>query len=141
FILGKMVGRCYQVLLLMLTALPPLAFFGVYAGVDLMRMVALAVATLVLIFALAAASLLASVLCRHTRDAVLSLYSLGVGLFVLSLVVHAVLDLAGGAGGPIAGPVWLQRVASGLEAFNPMRPLGNDWLTATVGETMQRLWA
>jgi ABC-type transport system involved in multi-copper enzyme maturation permease subunit len=132
-VLGKLIGRSYQVALLAATVLPPLAFFGVYGGLDVLKLLELTAATVVMIFALAAASLLASVLCRHTRDAVLGVYSIGVGLVVLSLVVNAVLGLSRG------GPGWLRAVAAVLGAFNPLAPLGDDWLTANLGESARRL--
>ena len=121
-LLGKMIGRSYQVVLLALTSLPLLAFFGVFAGLDLLGLLVLFAATFLLIFALAAASLLASVLCRHTRDAVLGLYSVILGLYVLSLVVHASLDLLHASGSANAGPLWLRGVAAVLVAFNPLMP-------------------
>jgi ABC-type transport system involved in multi-copper enzyme maturation permease subunit len=138
-ILGKVIGRSYQIALLMLTALPPLAFFGVYAGLDWVKLLAFVAATVVMIFALASASLLASVLCRHTRDAVLSLYSIGVGLVVLSVVVHAALEMTRGAGPVSASPGWLRTTAAVLEAFNPLAPLGPEWMAAGTGETVRRL--
>ncbi len=139
-VLGKLLGRSFQVLLLTLTALPLLGFLGVYAGVDGLKFLALAAATLVMIFALGSVSLLASVLCRHTRDAVLSLYSLGLGLVVLATAVNALLEVLGGVSRD-AGPAWLRGVATVLDAFNPLQPLGSDWLSASPTEIGQRLLA
>jgi ABC-type transport system involved in multi-copper enzyme maturation permease subunit len=74
-IVGKLLGRSYQALLLALTGLPLLCFFGVFGGLDLGFLLTVAVSTGAYVFALAAVGLLASVWCRHTRDAVLSLYA------------------------------------------------------------------
>ncbi len=77
-ILGKLVGRLAQVALVMLGGLP---LFGLLAGFGGIHPLTLLVAAAVLVmplFGLSAATLLASVYCRQTRDAVLGLYLAGV---------------------------------------------------------------
>src|SRR5204863_9010318 len=79
-LLGKLLGRSAQVGLLALTGLPVLCFYGVFGGLDLAMLLSAAAASLLLVFALGSASLLASVWCRHTRDAVLAVAAVGTGL-------------------------------------------------------------
>jgi ABC-type transport system involved in multi-copper enzyme maturation permease subunit len=75
-VLGKFLGRLFQVLVLALPVLPLACFFGAFGGVEPDLLFTFAASTLVATAGLAAACVLASVWCRHTRDAVLSLYSL-----------------------------------------------------------------
>ncbi len=84
-LLGKLVGRMCQVLLVALTGLPLFALMGGLSGVDPITLLVLSVQLLLSLFGLASAALLASVLSRQTRDAVLSLYLIGlVGWFLVS---------------------------------------------------------
>ena len=86
-ILGKMFGRVAQVALLTLAGLPLFALMAGFGGVEPATLVITVVVLLAPMFALSAATLLASVLCRQTRDAVLLLYFLGlVGWLVAALV-------------------------------------------------------
>jgi ABC-type transport system involved in multi-copper enzyme maturation permease subunit len=103
-VLGKLLGRLYQVLLLTLVGLPMLCFLGVFGGLDGGMLLAFLGQTLLVAFGIGAASLLASVWARHTRDAVLALYALGVaGFIVVFLLPHS--RLAGWLSGfnPVAG--------------------------------------
>jgi hypothetical protein len=77
-ILGKLLSRSAQALALLLTGLPLFAFFGAVAGLDARTMLALIGVTFIPLLALASATLLASVWCKLTRDAVLTLYACGV---------------------------------------------------------------
>ena len=83
-ILGKLLARTYQLILMSLTGLPIICFFSGLGGVGDLP-VALLVLSLPLIFGVAALSMLASVWCRHTRDAVLTIYLLG----LIVLAFHA----------------------------------------------------
>ena len=86
-ILGKMFGRVAQVALLTLAGLPLFALMAGFGGVEPATLFIAVVVLLAPMFALSAATLLASVLCRQTRDAVLLLYFLGlVGWLVAALV-------------------------------------------------------
>jgi ABC-type transport system involved in multi-copper enzyme maturation permease subunit len=87
-VLGKFIGRLGQVLMLSLVGVPVMAFCGVFGGLDPFRALALTCYTLLVLFAVGAVSMLASVLTRTTREAVLSVYSVGVAI----IVVYAVLD-------------------------------------------------
>jgi ABC-type transport system involved in multi-copper enzyme maturation permease subunit len=86
-ILGKMFGRVAQVGLLTLAGLPLFALMAGFGGVEPATLLIAVVVLLAPMFALSAATILASVLCRQTRDAVLLLYFLGlVGWLVVALV-------------------------------------------------------
>lgn len=87
-ILGKFVGRCAQVAMLALVGLPVIAFCGVFGGLDPFRAFALACYSFLVLLAVGSASMLASVLTRTTREAVLGLYCFGVAL----IAAYAVLD-------------------------------------------------
>jgi ABC-type transport system involved in multi-copper enzyme maturation permease subunit len=76
-VLGKLLGRVVQVFLLALCALPVMCFIGVWGGLNVVLLVALAAVTVAPVFAIGAASLLASVWSRQTRDAVLGVYLCG----------------------------------------------------------------
>jgi ABC-type Na+ efflux pump permease subunit len=83
-VLGKLVGRLSQVALVMLVGVPLFALLAGFGGVAPISML-FAVAVLVMpLFGLSAGTLLASVFCRQTRDAVLAFYlvCIAVGLLV-----------------------------------------------------------
>jgi ABC-type transport system involved in multi-copper enzyme maturation permease subunit len=86
-ILGKLLGRVAQVGLVALGGLPLFALLAGFGGVDPVPLLASVLVLILPLFGLAAASLLASALCRQTRDAVLALYVAGVagGLAVWGL--------------------------------------------------------
>jgi ABC-type transport system involved in multi-copper enzyme maturation permease subunit len=110
-LLGKLFGRSAQVALLMIAGLPLYALFAGFSGINPLTMILTGVALLMPIFALSAGTLLASVFCRQTRDAVLALY--GVGLFGWLLVWII--------GGPLAylDPLYVLEPAWGpLRSFN-----------------------
>jgi ABC-type transport system involved in multi-copper enzyme maturation permease subunit len=73
-VLGKMFSRFCQVLAVALVALPIVGFFGVIADLDILFAAGLFAASAVLILGVTALSVLASVWCRRTRDAVLCSY-------------------------------------------------------------------
>ena len=73
-VLGKLLGRGYQIGVLALTGMPLVAFFGVLGGLPPTFAPAVLAVSFVLIVAIAALSILASVWCRQTRDAVLCTY-------------------------------------------------------------------
>jgi hypothetical protein len=127
-ILGKLLGRIYQVLMLLSIGLPLFCFFGVFSGLGPVPLLGFMVCSFVLLFALGAASILASVWCRHTRDAVLSLYCVGVFLSILPGIVAMFI------GNDDA--TWLERT---LELPNPLLPLGPRWAVLPEGEYLGRL--
>jgi ABC-type transport system involved in multi-copper enzyme maturation permease subunit len=80
-IVGKLFGRIWQILMLTLASLPILSFLTALGGIHPIALAAHYLLVLVPVFALASASLLASVWCRQTRDAVLIVYF---GMFAAS---------------------------------------------------------
>jgi ABC-type transport system involved in multi-copper enzyme maturation permease subunit len=130
-VLGKLVGRSGQVLLLALTGLPLLCFFGVFGGLDGLMILAVAISTLAFVFGLGSASLLASVWCRHTRDAVLSLYAILVGLAMVEFGLQswrAAIAWAAVAGtGSQSIPPPLSAAADFLRCLDPFYPFAAGW--------------
>jgi ABC-type transport system involved in multi-copper enzyme maturation permease subunit len=108
-LLGKLLGRTAQVLLLAVAGLPPFALLAGFAGVGPLTLLVLAATLAAPLFALASASVLASVWCRQTRDAVLALYVLG--------------TLGGLAVWYFGGP---------LEVLNPLYVLAPAWGPSAV---------
>jgi ABC-type transport system involved in multi-copper enzyme maturation permease subunit len=104
-VVGKLLGRVTQVALLALTGLPLVCFLGVFTGVEPLSLLALILVTVAPMFALGAASLLASVWSRQTRDAVL-------GFYVVSAAIAAVAFWLGG---------------HYLDYFNPLYVLEPAW--------------
>jgi ABC-type transport system involved in multi-copper enzyme maturation permease subunit len=83
-VVGKMLGRIWQLFLLVLASLPLATFLAVLGGLPIWLLLGPYLLILIPGFALASASLLASVWCRQTRDAVLVVY---IGLLALAGVV------------------------------------------------------
>lgn len=81
-LVGKLLGRCFEVFVLLLATLPVMAFVGVWAGVSLWGLVCQVLGCLGPLLAIGSAGLLMSVWCRQTRDAVIGLYAIG-GLLLL----------------------------------------------------------
>jgi ABC-type transport system involved in multi-copper enzyme maturation permease subunit len=136
-LVGKLIGRLYQVMLIAVTPLPILCFVGVFGGLDWSMIAALIVSSLVMAFALGSMSLLASVLCRHTRDAVLGLYTTALFAFVFCQLFIAFLR------GFVATnvSVWLNRLEALLSCFDPLHPMGTGWSMDDPGERAGRLLA
>ena len=82
-ILGKMLAHLYQLAVLSLVGLPLLSFFAGLATDLTFPLVVFATSMLVL-FGVAALSMLVSVLCRTTRDALLTLYLMLGGTYLLA---------------------------------------------------------
>jgi ABC-type transport system involved in multi-copper enzyme maturation permease subunit len=85
-VLGKLIGRVAQVALVLLAGLPLFALLAGFGGLPPITLVFSAAVLVMPLFALASGTLLSSVLCRQTRDAVLAFYLVCV---VLGLVVWA----------------------------------------------------
>jgi ABC-type transport system involved in multi-copper enzyme maturation permease subunit len=100
-ILGKMLAQTYQLVLLALVGLPLFCFFAGLAG-DVTFPLTVMVTSLALVFAVAAVSILFSVWCRTTRDALLCIYVL-MGMAVL--VVPFLAATPSGAWLPMLNPL------------------------------------
>jgi ABC-type Na+ efflux pump permease subunit len=128
-VLGKLLGRLAQVGLVLIAGWPLFALMAGFGGVEPVSVVFLAAGLAGPVFAVAAGTLLASVLCRQTRDAVLAFYLV---LVVLGLLVR-------GVGGPLGyldplyvlGPAWGAPGALDVaEAGRRLLVSGLVWLTA-----------
>lgn len=134
-ILGKLLGRLAQVMLLALTGLPILCLVGVFGGLNPLMLIMVMLVSLPPLFTLSAASLLASVWSRQTRDAVLGLYAaLAGGLIVVGLFLLLVEFMFG----PVL-PGWLSGVNSLLAHGNPLYVLEPGWGNADLRELLRRL--
>jgi ABC-type transport system involved in multi-copper enzyme maturation permease subunit len=134
-ILGKLLGRIALVGQLALAGLPVLCFIGVFGGLQPGLLLAVLATTVVPLFALGAASLLASVWSRQTRDAVLGLYAVGgAGL----LLIWGIRELPAHLGGQPGGLSWLSGM---FQAFNPLYVLEPAWGDNDLGLVYWRLLA
>jgi ABC-type transport system involved in multi-copper enzyme maturation permease subunit len=142
-VLGKLLGRLVQVALLLLAGLPVLCFVGVFGGLEPSLMLTLLVATAAPLFAVGAASVLASVWSRQTRDAVVVLYATGALLALLfwGLPQAATLVLKrlppGSAPGTAASLVL--NLNQLLRAFNPLGVVEPAWTTGDMSAVGMRL--
>lgn len=127
---GKLFGRMYQGILLALVAFPMFCFMAPFGGIDPLRVALFCYISVLLLFLLGSVSLLASVWCRHTRDAVLSVYSFG-ALFVFLMFASASLLKTW------TGVNWPMQIA---RCFNFLIPLGNDWTSSTVPQLGRKIF-
>jgi ABC-type transport system involved in multi-copper enzyme maturation permease subunit len=82
-LVGKLLGRAFEVIVLLLTTLPFICFIGVWAGVTPLSLFAICLGLLAPLFTVGSASLLMSVWCRQTRDAVIGLFAIGGFMYLL----------------------------------------------------------
>jgi ABC-type transport system involved in multi-copper enzyme maturation permease subunit len=116
-VIGKLLGRLAQLGLIALAGLPLICLIGPLTGFNAVTILALVAFTALLMVALGSASVLASVWCRQTRDAVIALYSMAIGgglLFWGARELGAYLDSLNGPG---ATPGWLTSVVTWLNRF------------------------
>jgi ABC-type transport system involved in multi-copper enzyme maturation permease subunit len=85
-VLGKLLARTYQLVLMSLAGLPLVCWFSGFGGVGELP-VALVSLSLAMIFGLASASILASVWSRQTRHAVLSVYLVGLVITLANVLL------------------------------------------------------
>ena len=142
-VVGKLLGRMAQVAVLTLAGLPVLCFVGVFGGLDPLVLVAIAAVTVTPLFALGAASMLASVWSRQTRDAVLGLYAVGGLGYLFFWGTRALHDgLAAGSPAGLRATFWgrlLVRLHSLLRPFNPLYVLEPAWGHADLSLLGRRL--
>src|SRR5262245_56938231 len=91
-ILGKLIGRVAQVALILCAGLPLFALLAGFGGLEPATMLAVPLVLVMPVLGVASASLLASVLCRQTRDAVLIVYGVSVAVILAVYLVGGVLD-------------------------------------------------
>jgi ABC-type transport system involved in multi-copper enzyme maturation permease subunit len=121
-VVGKLLGRMAGVLTIFLAGVPFLCFVATFTGMGFLGVLVVLLQTVLATFALAAASVLASVWARQTRDAVLSLYAIGgllwaAAALVISLAFPAPLAVATGSSTPLRA---LSAPARVLQAFDPV---------------------
>jgi ABC-type transport system involved in multi-copper enzyme maturation permease subunit len=142
-VLGKLLGRLAQVAVLVLAGLPVLCFVGVFGGLEPSLMLTVLAATAAPLFALGAASVLASVWSRQTRDAVVVLYAVGAGLALLFWGVPQIAALLLKRLPPGSAPgTWTNLVLGMnqlLRAFNPLLVVEPAWTTGDMHEVGTRL--
>jgi hypothetical protein len=92
-VIGKLVGRCYEVILLLGVTLPAMSFFAVWGGLTVWSLVLHALSWIGPIVAIASLSLLLSVWCRQTRDAVIGVYAIGALSYGLWCLMEGLADL------------------------------------------------
>ena len=137
-VLGKLLARVCQIMVLTLVALPIVCFFGVVGDLDVGFVAMLFAASAVLVIATTAVSLLASVWCQRTRDAVLCTY----------LALLAGFSLAWGAGaagwhglGQVLSP-WhtIARADDGRPVAARLVPFAAAWLVAALAGVALASW-
>ncbi len=111
-ILGKLFGRIAHVFLVALAGLPVFALFAALGGTPPLTIFIAGIVLFVPTFAIASVTMLASVLCKQTRDAVLAVYA----AFVAGALI-----------------VWL--VGGVFEYFNPVYVLDPIWSGSDAHET------
>lgn len=87
-VLGKLLGRLAQVAYLALTGAPLVCLVGAYGALEGTGLIALAAISFFILFALGAFSILVSVWCTKTRDAVVIVYAIGAVAFVALQQLH-----------------------------------------------------
>lgn len=131
-VLGKLIGRTLQVLLLLMAGLPLFALLAGFGAVAPLTLVFVFASQLLPLFGMAALTLLVSVWCRQVRDAVLTVSSLVLAGWVAQSLV----------GGPLSllNPLWVLEPAWGpigsLDLPEALRRLGGSaalWGGLTVG--------
>lgn len=144
-VVGKLIGRSAQVAILALVGLPVLCFVGVFGGLHPVMLLTVMAITVTPLLSLSAASLLASVWSKQTRDAVLGLYAVGALGFLLvwgsgELAVYLGKATRAGAAPGLAAEVFAY-LDSLLRYFNPLYVLEPAVEESQVGNLFHRLFA
>jgi ABC-type transport system involved in multi-copper enzyme maturation permease subunit len=136
-VVGKLLGRLAHLALVGVTALPLLCLLAPFGGFDLLSLAGVAATLALPLLAVGAASLLASVWARQTRDAVLALYALGA---VGYLAVRGLHELAGALPPTSSLAPWLDGLDRLLQSLNPLFVLEPAWGgNQAPAEFLQRL--
>jgi ABC-type transport system involved in multi-copper enzyme maturation permease subunit len=139
-ILGKLVGRLIMVGSVFIAGVPFLFFAGAMVGLSFALVLAIVLQALAAAFAVAGASLLASVWARQTRDAILQLYAIGaLALFAIRAASQATLT----APPPGTPTEWWMPIAQWTldiaKWFDPTYALEPGWRSEEVGELGRRI--
>lgn len=115
-VLGKLVARLCQVALVMIAGMPLFAVMAGFGGIPWESMLFVLLVLLMPMFGLSAATILMSVYCKQTRDAVMGLYVI---FFVVGVIGYLV-------GGPFAylDPIYVLDKAWGPR--NSLQLYGHD---------------
>jgi ABC-type transport system involved in multi-copper enzyme maturation permease subunit len=139
-ILGKLLGRLVMVGNVFVAGIPFLFLLCGFIGISFGLALAIVLQGAAAAFALAAASLLASVWAKQTRDAILQLYAVG-ALVLIGIAVAGQITVAGPAAG--AKPEWwfpiLQWVVDTAKCFDPTYALEPVWQSNEIGELGRRI--
>jgi len=139
-ILGKLMARLVMVGNVFIAGIPFLFLMAGLMGLSFGLALAIVLQGIAAAFALASASLLASVWARQTRDAILQLYAIG-GLILFGL--WAVSQLPTAAGPPGTPPEWwqtiLQSVLDNARLFDPTYALEPGWRSDDLGDLAARI--
>lgn len=119
-VVGKLLARLADIIVLTLVALPMVAFASSYAGVGPAFVMGQAVVTILTAFGLSSISVLASVWTRHTSSAVFAVYL-----------------LVGGAATLYLGRWW--SLPSWTAWFDPLYVLRPAYEGSSIAETFRRL--
>lgn len=123
-LLGKLIGRVSQALLWLLAGLPLFAVMAGFGGVEPVTLAFLFGGLVMPVFALAAMSLLASVWCKQTSDAVLAVYAV--------LVAGGLLVTLQGGVFSYLDPLWVLEPAWGGAGSLDVQEAGRRLLTAAI---------
>jgi ABC-type transport system involved in multi-copper enzyme maturation permease subunit len=139
-VVGKLLARMTDVVVLTLVVLPMAAFVGPYAGAGPTFLLGQAMLTILTAFGLSCLSMLASVWTRQTRAAVLAVY--GVVLLVAGLYLSGWLPLPSWV--QWFDPIWvLSPARDGSDVIEFLRRLGRcgfAWLTLGAGCISLAAW-
>jgi ABC-type transport system involved in multi-copper enzyme maturation permease subunit len=135
-VLGKLAAQGVILAALLALTFPLLCFSAAGIGMPLVPLVAQVLGMVLLVFLLGAAGLLASVWCRNTSDAILSVYGTILGLLLLAWGLQAALTGQTGLAGAVGGAV--ERV---LAVFDPGYLMEPAWADAGPAVAWRRLLA
>jgi len=113
-LIGKLLGRMYEVFLLILVTMPFMCFIGVWGGVTFSALLVIMLSLLGPMLAIGGVSLLFSVWCKQTRDAVVGMFAIGGILALIWFGVRALGSL---------GPSWAG-LRTLTDYFHPMHVAG-----------------
>jgi ABC-type transport system involved in multi-copper enzyme maturation permease subunit len=133
-LLGKLLAQGVTLAALLSLTFPLLCFSAAGLGMPFVPLVAQVLGMVVLALLLGSAGLLASVWCRSTSDAILSVYGVILVLLLAGWGLEASLANLTGVAGAVSG--WLARL---LAVFDPEYLMEPAWADAPAAVAWQRL--